>query len=155
MAVKLQEKINNDLVAAMREKQEVRLGVLRMLSAAFHKREIEKRGAGGENTLSDDECLGILRSELKKRKESRDLFTKGGRNDLAEKEVGEISIIAEYLPPELSREEIEHAVRNAIAKTGATSIKQMGLVMKEVSQELKGNVDGSVVSSLVREILPL
>jgi hypothetical protein len=154
MAAKLQEKINKDLIAAMREKQEVRLSVLRMISSAFHKREIEKRGAGQENTLSDDECLGILRSELKKRKESRDLFVKGGRNDLAEKEVGEISIIAEYLPPELSHEEIERAVRNAITKTGATSIKQMGLVMKEVSQELKGNVDGSVVSSLVREILP-
>lgn len=153
MAAKLQEKINNDLIAAMRKKQEVRLSVLRMISAAFHKREIEKRGAGGENALSDDECFSILRSEVKKRKESRELFIKGGRNDLAEKEVGEISILAEYLPPELSREEIERAVQNAIKKTGATSIKQMGLVMKEVSQELKGNVDGAVVSSLLREIL--
>lgn len=151
MAAKLQEKINNDLVNALREKNEMRLSVLRMVSAAFHKREIEKRSAGVA-ALTDEDCLGVLRSELKKRKESRDLFLAGGRADLAEKEVAEMNILAEYLPPEPSREEIEKAVRAAIEKTGATSIKQMGLVMKEVTQALAGRADGAVVSALAREI---
>lgn len=153
MEVNLRERIHSDLLSAMRAKDEALTSVLRMAIAAFEKRGIEKRSSGAENILSAEEEISVLRSEVKRRRESKDIFEKGGRQDLAEKEDFEIKILSSYLPPELSKDEIFLAVKDAIASTNAKTQKDFGLVMKEAMKALKGKADGSLVSSVIREFL--
>lgn len=153
MAEDLREKLRNDLTAAMRAKDEALMGVLRMVIAAMEKKSTELRTAGKGSELSPDDVLGVLRSEVKRRKESRDIFRSGGREDLALKEDKEIEILSAYLPPELSDEEISSAVRAAITETGATSVKDLGLVMKSAMVTLKGRVDGNRVNAIIRALL--
>lgn len=149
----LQQKITDNLKEAMKAGKEFELGVLRMLSAAFHNREIEKKGKGQEPVLSDDETTEILSKEAKKRKEAAEIYKKGNRNDLAEKELKELEFIKKYLPEEMPVEEIEKAVKAAIEKTGAKTQKEFGLVMKEAMKELKGRADSSVISGIIRKYL--
>lgn len=153
MEMSLQEKLNKDLVSAMKEKNELKVSVIRMALASFHKVEIEKRGKGEEEKLSPDEEIKILRGEAKRRKESCDAFISGEREDLAEKERDEISILSEYLPEEPKKEAILKAVQDAISETGAKTQKDFGIVMKEVMKTFNGNVDGSEVSKVIRELL--
>jgi uncharacterized protein len=143
------ERIQSDLTAAMKEKNELRLSVLRMIKSALKHKEIEKM-----RPLDDLESLQILQTMVKQRKESIDQFTKGGRNDLAEKEAKEITIIETYLPAAPSDEEVHRAVEAAIAEAGADSLKQMGAVIKAARARLEGKaVDGKVLSDKVRERL--
>jgi uncharacterized protein len=143
------ERIEKDLTVAMREKNELRLSVLRMVKSALKYKEVEKMHA-----LDDMESLQVLRTLVKQRRESVDQFTKGGRKDLAEKETKEIAIIEEYLPAAPNDAEIRRAVETAIAESGADSLKQMGAVVKAAKARLEGkNVDGKVLSDLVRERL--
>jgi uncharacterized protein len=143
------ERIEKDLTAAMREKDELRLSVLRMVKSALRYKEVEKKRA-----LDDMESLQVLQTLVKQRRESVDQFTKGGRKDLAEKETKEIAIIEEYLPVAPSDDEIHRAVEDAIASEGADSLKQMGAVVKAARARLEGkNVDGKVLSDKVRERL--
>src|SRR5450432_3420275 len=121
----LKEQITSDLTTAMKARDAQRTSTLRMAKAAMMNREIEKGGA-----LDDEEMTKLLRSMVKQRRDSIDQFTKGGRQDLADKEQAEIVVIESYLPQSASAEEIEAAVSAAIAETGATSIKEMGKVMK-------------------------
>jgi uncharacterized protein YqeY len=140
------ERIEKDLTAAMREKSELRLSVLRMVKSALKYKEIEKKRA-----LDDLESLQVLQTLVKQRRESVDQFTRGGRKDLADKETKEIAIIEEYLPVAPSDNEIRGAVEDAIAESGADSLKQMGAVVKAARARLEGkNVDGKVLSDLVR-----
>jgi uncharacterized protein YqeY len=140
------ERIEKDLTAAMREKNELRLSVLRMVKSALKYKEIEKKRA-----LDDLESLQVLQTLVKQRRESVDQFTRGGRKDLADKETKEIAIIEEYLPVAPSDNEIRGAVEDAIAESGADSLKQMGAVVKAARARLEGkNVDGKVLSDLVR-----
>lgn len=125
-----------------------------MALASFEKRAIEKRTAKGTDVLTPEEEIEIVRGEVKRRKESKELFLKGGRTDLADKEAGEIVVLIGYLPPEMPREEIERAVKDAVAATGAASAKDFGAVMKEAMKTLKGKADGAAVSAVIREILP-
>jgi uncharacterized protein YqeY len=143
------DRIQNDITAAMRSKDELRLSVLRMTKSALKNKEIEKM-----RPLDDMESLQILQTLVKQRRESVDQFTKGGRKDLAEKEAKEIAIIEEYLPAAPSDDEIRHAVEAAIVEAGADSLKQMGAVIKAARARLEGKaIDGKVLSDKVRERL--
>lgn len=143
------DRIQVDLTAAMKEKDELRLSVLRMVKSALKNKEIEKMRA-----LDDLESLQVLQTLVKQRRESVDQFRKGGRNDLAEKEIKEIAIIEQYLPPAPTDNEIHEAINAAIEEESADSLKQMGAVVKAARARLEGKaVDGKVLSDRVRERL--
>jgi uncharacterized protein YqeY len=145
----LAEKIQKDLVEAMRAKDELRLSVVRGIKAAIKHREIEKMRA-----LDEPESIQILQTLVKQRKESIEQFTKGGRQELADKETKELAIIETYLPAGASSEEMDAAITKAMGETGANSIKQMGAVVKAAKAALEGKtVDGKALSDLVRERL--
>jgi uncharacterized protein len=145
----LSEKIQSDIVAAMKARNDFRLSVLRMIKAAIQLKEVEKI-----RKLEDNESIQLLQTLLKQRKESIEQFTKGGRPELAEKEQKEAAIIEEYLPAGASSDEMDVAITKAMAEAGATSIKQMGAVVKAAKAHLEGKtVDGKVLSDLVRERL--
>jgi uncharacterized protein YqeY len=140
------DRIQNDLTAAMKEKDELRLSVLRMMKSALKNKEIEKM-----RPLDDLESLQVLQTLVKQRHESVEQFTKGGRKDLAEKEKQEIALIEKYLPAAPSDDEIHRAVEDAISETGADSLKQMGAVIKAARARLEGKtVDGKALSDRVR-----
>ena len=142
----LKARIINDLTAAMKAKEAARLSTLRMVKAALMNREIER---GGE--LTDEELMKLLQSLVKQRRDSVEQYEKGGREDLASKERAEIVVIEEYLPQAATREEIEQAVAAAIAETGATSMKEMGAVMRAAQAHLAGRAaDGRTVSEIVK-----
>lgn len=152
----LKEKISEDLKTAFKNKEEKKVGVLRLLLSAIKNKELEKRAAaktGEEQALSDEEVLALAQSEVKKRKEAINQYTQGGRPELAAKEQEEIDIIQTYLPEQLAEEEVKKIVQEAVAKSGASSIKEMGAVMAVVMRELKGRADGNLVSALVKEAL--
>jgi uncharacterized protein YqeY len=133
----------------MRAKDELRLSVVRGIKAAIKHKEVDKMRA-----LDDQESLQILQTLVKQRKESIEQFTKGGRQELADKETKELSIIESYLPAGASPAEMDAAISKALAETGANSMKQMGAVVKAAKTALEGkNVDGKVLSDLVRERL--
>jgi uncharacterized protein YqeY len=143
------DRIQNDLTAAMKEKDELRLSVLRMMKSALKNKEIEKM-----RPLDDLESLQVLQTLVKQRHESVEQFTKGGRKDLAEKERQEIALIEKYLPAAPSDDEIHRAVEDAISETGADSLKQMGAVIKAARSKLEGKtVDGKALSDRVRDRL--
>jgi uncharacterized protein YqeY len=145
----LKDKIIFDMTASMKAKDAVRTSTLRMVKAAIMHRE--KEGAG---ELSDEDVLKLLRSQLKQRRDSVDQYQKAGRQELADKEIAEIAVIEFYLPQAASEAEIEQAVTDAITETGATSMKEMGSVMKSVMAKLAGkNADGRLVSETVKKKL--
>lgn len=145
----LKERITSDMTAAMKSKDASRLSTLRMVKAAMQNREIEK---GGE--LTDEELTKTLQTLVKQRRDSVEQYEKAERAELAEKERAEIVVIEEYLPQAASREEIEQAVAEAVAETGASSMKEMGAVMKAAQARLAGrNADGRTVSEVVKSRL--
>lgn len=142
----LSEKIQKDLVEAMRSKDELRLSVLRGIKSAIKYKETEKLRA-----LDDNESIQILQTLVKQRKESIEQFTKGRREDLASKETKELAIIETYLPAAASEAEMDASIAKAMAETGATSPKQMGAVVKAARTALEGKtVDGKALSDRVR-----
>jgi uncharacterized protein YqeY len=145
----LREQIISDMTASMKAQDAPRTSTLRMVKAAMMNRQIEKRGE-----LDDEEMAKLLRSLVKQRRDSVEQYEKGGRQDLADKETAEITVIEAYLPQAASREEIETAVTTAIAESGATSMKDMGKVMKATQASLAGkNADGRTVSEIVKSKL--
>lgn len=142
----LGKQIVSDLTAAMKAQDAPRTSTLRMVKAAMMNRQIEK---GSE--LDDDEVQKLLRSLVKQRRDSIEQYEKAGRAELVAKEQAEISVIESYLPQAASTEEIEQAVTSAIAETGASSMKDMGKVMKSAQTALAGkNADGKTVSEIVK-----
>ncbi len=142
----LKQRIIDDMTAAMRGKDAPRLSTLRMVKAAMMNRQIEK---GGE--LTDEEMTKMLQSLLKQRRDSVEQYEKGGRAELAAKERAEIGVIEAYLPQAATREEIEQAVAAAVEETGASSLKEMGAVMRAAQARLAGRAaDGRVVSEVVK-----
>ena len=135
----------------MREKNAAKLGVLRMLKAAFMNAAIEKSGAQAK--LDDAEAVQAIRKQVKQRQDSIESFEKGGRPELAAKEKDELAILQSYLPQAMSAEEIAKAVREAIAEVGATSKAQMGAVMKAVQTKVAGRADGKTLSAEVQKQL--
>ncbi len=145
----LSETIQKDIVTAMKAKDEMKLGVLRMAKAAFQLKEVDKM-----RKLDEQESIQLLQTLVKQRKESIDQFGKGGRQDLVDKEQKELLILEAYLPAGASQAEMDAAITKAIAETGANSIKQMGAVVKTAKTALEAKtVDGKALSDLVRERL--
>ena len=140
------EQVNKDIADAMRAKDQDTLGPLRMLKTALTLKRVER----GKD-LDDNEARQVVSTLVKQRKDSVEQFTNAGRTDLADKEKAEIAILEAYLPPPVSREELERAVDDAVRSTGASSPKEMGAVMKAVMAGLAGrNADGKLVNELVR-----
>jgi len=147
--VSLLDEVTTAIADAMRKRDAVRLGALRMLKAALMNREVERGRA-----LDDTEAAQVVASLVKQRKESIEQFTKGGRQDLVDKETAEIRVLEAYLPPAADRADIDRAIAEAIAETGAASLKDMGRVMKAAMARLAGqSVDGKTVNELVKEKL--
>jgi len=144
------EQIQKDLTEAMRARQELRLSTLRMIKAAFKNKEVEKRGA-----LDDKEALAVLGTLIKQRKDSIEQFTRGGRQELADKEAAEIGIIESYMPRAAGEEEVTSGVRAVIAEMGSPTMKDMGAVMKNVMARFaaRTRVDGKQVSEIVKREL--
>lgn len=177
MATLLKEKIDKDLSEALRSKDELRLGTLRLVSAAIHNREIEKRTAlakqgevgskggpsprrnglqpreGGSRELSDDEVLEVLSREAKKRKEAATIYGKVGRSELETKELAELKIIESYLPAELGEKEVRALVDRAFEALHPAGDKDFGRTMGEVMKSAGGRIDSVLASRLIKEKL--
>ena len=147
----LRNTIFHTMTQAMKERRKEELETLRFLMAQIKNREIElhKREEG----LNDDETLEVIMREAKKHRESIAEFQKGGRQDLVQKEGGQLKILERYLPAQLSEEEIKGEVAKAIRESGASSMKDLGNVMSVLMSRLKGKADGALVSKLVKELL--
>jgi uncharacterized protein YqeY len=144
----LKDRITEDMKAAMRAKDSTRLGAIRLLQAAIKQKEVDERA-----TLDDAAVVGIVDKLLKQRKDSIDAFTKAGRQDLADKEAAETTVLQAYLPARLSAEEIAAEVKAIIAETGAASSADIGKVMGMVKQRLAGKADMGAVSQAVKAAL--
>jgi len=162
----LKEKIQHNLEEAVKNKKDLETLVLRLINAAILNREKEKRfkiskekenvsevDLEKESQLTDEEVVEILSSEVKKRKEAIEEFEKGGRKDLAEREKKELEILQNYLPKQLSEEEVKNLAKEVIKEVEAKEIKDMGRVMSELMPKVKGRTDGSLVSKIVKELL--
>jgi len=147
--MKLRDKINADLTAAMKAKEAARLSVLRMMKAAVKNREVELRAE-----LDDSAALQVLSTLIKQRRDSIEQFTRGGRPELADREAAEIQVIEEYMPAGVADAEIAAVVEEVVRATGASSPKDMGAVMKQCMARFAGKrVDGGKVSALVKQRL--
>lgn len=146
----LQEKLGQEIKAAMLAKDADRLSALRMLKSAIGYVLIEKK----TETLSDADFIGMVQKEVKKRRDSVEQFEKGGRPELAAKEKQEIQVLEEFLPQPLTAEDLEKLVRDTIAEVGAASKKDMGPVIKAVQAKAAGRADGKTISTLVGKLLP-
>ena len=144
------DKVSGDIKTAMLARDKVRLEALR----GFKKEFLEAKTAkGGDGELSDDAALKILAKMVKQRKESASIYTEQNREDLAGEELAQAAIIEEYLPKQLSEEELTAALKEIIARVGATSAKEMGKVMGTATKELAGKAEGKAISAKVRELL--
>ena len=141
----LKERITEDMKAAMRAKDSERLGTIRMVTAAIKQREVDER-----IQLDDTQVLAVLEKMIKMRKESVAQFTSGGREDLVAKENKEIELLQAYLPAQLSEAELDALIDDAVAKSGATSIKEMGKAMAVLKQNAQGRADMGVVSAKLK-----
>ena len=146
----LKEKLQSDLTAAMRARDELRSGTIRMVLTAIKNEEVSGKEA---RELSDSEIITVLSREAKKRREAAEAYEQAGAKDRASNEKAEGLIIAEYLPAQLSEAEIKELIAAAIAETGAAGPQQMGLVMKSIQPKIAGRADGGLVSSLVKAAL--
>ena len=144
------DKVSGDIKTAMLARDKVRLEALRGIKKEFLEAKTAK---GGDGELSDDAALKILAKIVKQRKESASIYTEQNREDLAGEELAQAAIIEEYLPKQLSEEELTAALKEIIARVGATSAKEMGKVMGTATKELAGKAEGKAISAKVRELL--
>lgn len=144
------DRISNDIKSAMLAKDKVRLETLRGIKKEFLEAKTAK---GGDGTLSDDQATKIMAKMVKQRKETAQIYTEQNRPELAANELAEAAVIEEYLPKQLSDEELTGRLKEIIAQVGATSAKEMGKVMGVASKALAGQADGKVISAKVRELL--
>lgn len=143
------EKIDLDIKNAMKEKNEIKLGTLRMLKAALKNKEIEKRKA-----LTEPEFLEVVQKQVKQRRDSMAEFEKAKRQDLLTKETAELAILEQYLPKQLSESELKAIIEEAIQATGAKAKSDMGKIMKEVMPKIAGRADGRQVNQIASGLLP-
>lgn len=144
------DKVSGDIKTAMLARDKVRLEALRGIKKEFLEAKTAK---GGDGELSDDAALKILAKMVKQRKESASIYTEQNREDLAGEELAQAAIIEEYLPKQLSEDELTAALKEIIARVGATSAKEMGKVMGTATKELAGKAEGKAISAKVRELL--
>jgi uncharacterized protein YqeY len=156
----LKDKINEDFKTAFKAKAEAEVSVLKMLKAAMLTKEKEKQyqaSKAGKDiataVLTDEEVIDVIVAEVKKLRDSLALFEKGGRGDLVSKTHGEIAILSQYLPKQLSEDEVKKLVAEAVAGAGASTVKDMGKVMGLLMPKVKGKADNALVSRLVKEAL--
>jgi hypothetical protein len=146
----LQERIQQELKAAMLAKDETKLSTLRLLKSALGYAQIERK----TDSLGDADVVALIQKEVKKRREATEQFQRGGRPELAEKETRESAVLESFLPPPLSSEELEKLVRDTVQELGATSKKEMGAVIKAVQTKAAGRADGKTISAAVGKLLP-
>lgn len=146
-------KIENDFKQALKERELVRLSVLRLLKSAIKNAEIEKRGKGEKGELSDDELVKVIKKEVRKREEAILAFRQGRREDLASREEAELEILNSYLPADLSDEEIKKIIDEVISESQLADSKNLGQIMKLVMTKVGLRADGKKVSTLVKEKL--
>ena len=151
-AMSLKEKLAEDLKAAMRAKDAVRLRTIRSLRAALMEREIAER-QGGEATLTEEQELAVVQKQAKQRRDALEQYEQAGREDLAAKEREELEVLKEYLPRQLGEDEVRTVVARIVAETGAASPRDMGKVMGLAMKELRGKADGRMVQAVARELL--
>ena len=142
------EKINSEMILAAKAQDKVRLSAIRMMKTAIHNREIDLK-----RKMNETEFLQLLSSMVKQRKDSIDQFKKGGREDLVNKEETELKVIQEFMPDQMSEEDIDKEIGKAISEVGAVGIKDMGKVMKILMPKLTGKADGKMVGEKVKEKL--
>lgn len=145
----LQERINEDLKVYMKSKDTFKLGVVRMVKGAVQLEKINLK----REELSDDEIIKLISKQIKMRKDSIAEFTKAGRDDLVQQNEKEIDVLKEYMPEEMSEEEVINIINEAISSTGASNIKEMGKVMREVTPKVSGRFDMGRVSSIIKDKL--
>lgn len=144
----LRDRLNDEMKQAMKARDEIRLSVIRLIRSSVKNREIESR-----HELNDGEITEVVSTLVKQRRESIRMFSEAGRTDLVEKEEKELAVLLTFLPQQLSREEVEALVVQAIADSGAQGPKDMGKVMKVIMPHVTGRADGSLVSAVVKEKL--
>ncbi len=145
----LKDTLSKEIINATKTGDKIRLETIRGLRASLLEKEIEKR----PNTITQDDEIGVLISSAKKHKEAIEMYEKGGRTELAEKEKSELKIIEEFLPKQLSAEEVKLIIQNIIKNSGATSQTDFGKVMPLVMKELKGKADGKFIAEIVKNNL--
>jgi len=141
-------KLNEEIAVAAKARDKIRLSAIRMLKTALHNKEIDLM-----RPLNETEILQILSAVVKQRKDSIEQFAKGGRSDLVEKEEAELKVVQEFMPVQMSDEEVETVIKKAIAEVGAVSVKDMGKVMKILMPQLTGKADGKIVGEKVKAFL--
>jgi uncharacterized protein YqeY len=144
----IQAKLNEDMVTAAKAKDKIRLSTLRLLKTALHNKEIDLM-----RPLNEAETMQILSGLVKQRKDSIEQFAKGGRQDLVDKEEAELKILQDFMPAQMSDEEVEALIKKAIADVGAVSVKDMGKVMKALMPQITGRADGKAAGEKVKALL--
>ena len=153
MTTAMRDRIAQAMKQALKDKDQLALATIRLISAALKDRDIAARGQDRHDGISDDEILSMLQTMIKQRQESARMYEDGGRPDLMETERAEIAIIQQFLPEPLSEAEIEAAIKAAVVSTQAASVKDMGKVMAHLKAEHAGQMDFSAVSQLVKSRL--
>jgi len=144
----INKKINEEMVSAAKAKDKIRLSAVRMIKTALHNKEIDLL-----RPLNETEIMQLLSVMVKQRKDSIEQFAKGGRTDLVEKEEAELKVVQEFLPAQMSDEEVENLIKKAIAEAGAASVKDMGKVMKILMPQITGRADGKAAGEKVKALL--
>ncbi|MFA5321243.1 MAG: GatB/YqeY domain-containing protein [Smithella sp.] len=141
-------KLNEEMVGAAKTKDKIRLSAIRMIKASLHNKEINLM-----RPLKEDEILQVLSSMIKQRKDSIEQFAKGGRTDLVEKEEAELKVIQEFMPAQMSDEDVDALIKKTIEESGAVSVKDMGKIMKVLMPKLTGVADGKIVGEKIKAFL--
>jgi hypothetical protein len=144
----INKKLNEEMVSAAKSQDKIRLSAIRMIKATLHNKEINLM-----RPLKEDEVLQVISSMIKQRKDSIEQFAKGGRTDLVEKEEAELKVVQEFMPAQISDEEVDAIIKKTIEEAGAVSIKDMGKVMKILMPKLTGVADGKAVGEKVKTFL--
>lgn len=144
----INKKLNEEMVTAAKAKDKIRLSAIRLLKTAVHNKEIELM-----RPLNETEFMQLLSAMVKQRKDSIEQFAKGGRTDLVEKEEAELKVVQEFLPAQMTNEELEIIIKKAIAEAGAASVKDMGKVMKILMPQITGKADGKAAGEKVKALL--
>jgi len=147
------DRLKEDLKAAMRAKDKVRLRTLRSLRSALKNKEIDQRKEGAETVLSEQDQLAVLRKQANQRKDSIEQYEEAGREDLVQKEHEELTVLEEYMPEQMSDDELRDRLQAIVDDVGASSMGDMGPVMGRAMSELRGRVDGSRVQEMVQQLL--
>lgn len=153
MAESLKERINKDLIQALKDKNEIKLTTLRLFSAGIHNREIENKSHGKEAGITEEECFEILRREVKKRKEAAEIYAKANRPELESREKEELAVLEGYLPTQLDASSVSKIIDEAIQTVKPAGPKDFGRVMGEAMKKLKGVADAGLVNALIKEKL--